>query len=220
MPLRFQKWITRNDLMAHRDWLFAFGDNMEGTGLKGQAKEMRFAVNAVGIPTKWRPSNKPSAFFSDSDLPAVKGLIERRFNRLCQHLQRDGIVVLPEAGLGTGQSRLATKAPKILALIDAQIQRLREIDSDTKLACVARAILPSSSACDILGEKPPLELTEYNFIQVSGDKFALHLEIRDDALVIRRIDYGGTSPLLIRPTSANAIEIPLRRMEVVHRTQQ
>lgn len=127
MPIRTQKWITRDDLMTHRDWLFVFGDNMEGIGLGGQAKEMRYETNAVGIPTKWRASNEPSAYFSDADLPAVRGLIERRFDRLTRYLERGGVVVLPEAGLGTGRARLATKAPKILAMINAQIRGLREI---------------------------------------------------------------------------------------------
>lgn len=66
-------------------------------------------------------------------------------------------------------------------------------------------------ACDLLGEKPALELTDYHYISVSGQGFELHLEVRDGCLVIRKVCDGPSEPLLLRPSVANQIEILLTR---------
>ena len=46
---------------------YVFGDNMERRGLGGQAGVMRGEPNAIGVPTKWSPSNRPDAYFTDED---------------------------------------------------------------------------------------------------------------------------------------------------------
>ncbi|SDK47143.1 hypothetical protein [Bradyrhizobium ottawaense] len=63
MPVVFQNWITRNDLLDNRDKMYVFGDNVQRTGFAGQAKEMRGEPNAIGVVTKWAPSMQPTAFF-------------------------------------------------------------------------------------------------------------------------------------------------------------
>ncbi len=52
-----QRIITRAEVRANPDRYYVFGDNMTGTGYGGQAAQMRGEVNAVGVPTKWRPDN-------------------------------------------------------------------------------------------------------------------------------------------------------------------
>ncbi len=104
----FQDWIEKHHLRANPSTLYVFGDNMEERGFGGQAREMRGEKNAVGIPTKWSPSMKADAFFSDEDFESVK---DRR-------------VILPRRGLGNGLSELDTRAPMIHAYIQEKLQHL------------------------------------------------------------------------------------------------
>ena len=55
--------ISRAYVRANRDKLFLFGDNLERRGFGGQAAAMRGEPNAVGIPTKKKPSYAGDAFF-------------------------------------------------------------------------------------------------------------------------------------------------------------
>lgn len=111
-----RKFITRQMLRAEPDTLFVFGDNMSRSGFGGQAKEMRGEPNAVGIPTKWRPSNSYSSFFEDRDFHSVKPAIDEAFARLANH---PGPIVWPIDGVGTGLARLPEMAPAIWAYIEA-----------------------------------------------------------------------------------------------------
>lgn len=120
MPFRTEKFVTRPMVRAAPATLFVFGDNMKGRGYGGQAAAMRGEPNAVGIPTKWIPSNTEYAFFIDSDFPAVRGLIEERFQQLADHLASGGDVVWPEDGVGTGLARLKARAPRVFNLIEAR----------------------------------------------------------------------------------------------------
>src|SRR3546814_6787178 len=73
MPIIVQKaWYTRAQLQSQPSDLFAWGDNLARVGGKnnprsGQAYACRDEPNAVGIPTKLRPSMDADAFFSDAD---------------------------------------------------------------------------------------------------------------------------------------------------------
>ncbi len=115
-----RKVITRDMLRAEPNTLFAFGDNMKERGLGGQAKEMRGEPNAVGIPTKWEPTKAERAFFINSDLPAVEGLIRARLQILSNHMTFGGKVVWPKDGIGTGLAELQKRAPAIWRLIESE----------------------------------------------------------------------------------------------------
>lgn len=104
---------SRRDLQANPGVLFVFGDNMEERGLGGQAKEARGEPNAVGIPTKWQPTRRESAYFSDGDLARVKPRIDAAFARLEAHLAGGGDVVWPKDGVGTGLADLPSRSPMI-----------------------------------------------------------------------------------------------------------
>lgn len=113
-------FITRPDLQANPGTLFVFGDNMKERGLGGQARQMRGEPNAVGIPTKWKPTMESDAYFIDSDFPAVQGLIDERFNALLDHLRSGGRVVWPSSGIGTGLADLKNRAPRIWDYIETR----------------------------------------------------------------------------------------------------
>lgn len=125
--ITFSNFITRADIRASPDTLFVFGDNMKERGLGGQARQMRGEPNAVGIPTKWNPTMEEDAFFIDSDLPAVQGLIDERFDKLVAHMKRGGRVVWPANGIGTGLADLQRRAPRIWAHIEQRRKALPAI---------------------------------------------------------------------------------------------
>ena len=107
MPLKTQKFIRRADLQANRTTWYVFGDNLMQRGMGGQAREMRGEPNAVGIPTKWSPSQYAA------DKHALRFLSEwtKTFYDLDYFLACEQTVVWPEDGIGTGLADMATYAP-------------------------------------------------------------------------------------------------------------
>lgn len=118
MPLEYRKFITRDMVQSETDTLFVFGDNVMRVGLGGQAREMRGEPNSVGIPTKWRPSMDPSAFFTDNDYFDILDRLLEADKRIVEHLNAGGTVVWPEDGIGTGLAHLKERAPLIFQKID------------------------------------------------------------------------------------------------------
>ena len=116
MPITYQKFITRQDVCDNRDAFYVFGDNVRRIGYGGQAKEMRGEPNAIGVATKWEPSNRPNAFFNDT--PACRQQVERDLVAVLRQLERGKIVVVPTDGIGTGLARLPFVAPKLNAFIN------------------------------------------------------------------------------------------------------
>jgi len=111
MPVIYQKFIRRQDLRDNRDRFYVFGDNVQRVGYGGQAREMRGEPNAIGVATKWAPSNDSNAFFDDG---------MDCFHQVWDDLAKVGFllaegktVVVPEDGIGTGLAQLPRRAPKI-----------------------------------------------------------------------------------------------------------
>src|SRR5574344_584329 len=96
-----QKIFSIKDCNNNPNKIYIFGDNLYGTGKKGQAV-IRDCSNAFGIPTKRAPSMNSNAFFSDQfdEYEAVKAKIEKLI--ILKHCKTDITFVFPEAGLGTG----------------------------------------------------------------------------------------------------------------------
>ncbi|MCE4223369.1 hypothetical protein HCU64_06365 [Methylobacterium sp. C25] len=129
MTIRYEKHITRDMLRAEPETLFVFGDNLERKGLGGQAREMRYEPNAVGIPTKREPGNWPGAFFDDTPWDAEDYLRARQkdVDRLEAHLRKGGTVVLPEGGLGTGLADLENRSPSVWKWLQADLAALKAL---------------------------------------------------------------------------------------------
>lgn len=113
-------FISRETVQNNPDKIFLFGDNLEGTGFGGQAKEMRGEPNAFGIPTKLKPSMDADAFFSDSELESNKAAIDAAFNKLAYVFDK-ATIIIPSAGLGTGRADLANKAPLTFAYLQEKL---------------------------------------------------------------------------------------------------
>lgn len=108
MPIKLQKWITREDLRANPDVLYVFGDNLAGIGYGGQAKAMRGEPNAVGIPTK----DSPMFYASETNALEYLTVWVEQFQKLDYWLGAcRGDVVWPADGIGTGLADMPTHAP-------------------------------------------------------------------------------------------------------------
>lgn len=130
MPIIIQSaWFTRRQLQAQPSSLFAWGDNLARAGgannpRSGQAFACRGEPNAVGLPTKKRPSTADSAFFTDEDFDRVKPEIDSGMKRLVDHLLKGGTIHWPADGIGTGRADLARRAPRIWAYLERCRERL------------------------------------------------------------------------------------------------
>lgn len=128
--ITFQERITRADLRANPDTLYVFGDNMRRRGMGGQAAEMRGEPNAVGIPTKWRPSRTEWDFFRNQDwyeYPDIRASIDAAFNEIEAALRAGRHVIFPAAGIGTGLAELPVRAPVIFAHLQKRMTRLIDL---------------------------------------------------------------------------------------------
>ena len=118
----FKNIITRKMLRQHPNWIFLFGDNLEKRGYGGQAKVMRGEPNAIGIPTKKRPSMKRDSFFTDDEFEENKKAIDKAI----AEIPKDKIIVMPIRGLGTGRAMLRVKAPKTWQYVCDKIKELQK----------------------------------------------------------------------------------------------
>jgi hypothetical protein len=112
--------ITREFLRQRPDWVFLFGDNLVNKGRGGQAAEMRGEPNAVGIPTKKSPKMFSGSFFNDSEYAANCAAIDAAFSKI----RRGAVVVVPEAGLGTGLAQLPERAPETFQYLRKKLAEL------------------------------------------------------------------------------------------------
>lgn len=126
MPVKYQKFISRQDLKDNPDTLYVFGDNFVRKGFGGQAKEMRGEPNAVGLPTKKYPSFRPEAFLTDDDLEEVLEKSRPGIVMLLNHLKSGKNVVIPTDGVGTGLAGLGPNSA-ILTYYENVFNRLKKI---------------------------------------------------------------------------------------------
>lgn len=130
MPIKFQKFIRRQDLKDNPEWIYLFGDNLMRVGMGGQAAEMRGEPNAYGIVTKVAPGNAPEDFFNDLDYMVIAHQYVEDFRYLTSELESGKTIVIPEDGLGTGLADLPNKAPRIMEDLNRLINRLKEHADD------------------------------------------------------------------------------------------
>ena len=115
--------ISREYLRANPHKVFLFGDNLLGRGYGGQARAMRGEPNAIGIPTKKKPTNQADAFLTDVEFDQNKEAIDKAFGRLFR-LEVNSVIVVPSAGLGTGLAALPSKAPQTYQYLKRKLAAL------------------------------------------------------------------------------------------------
>ena len=125
-----QQWYSVDNCLLNKNKLYVFGDNLKRVGMAGQAS-IRNIYNAVGLATKKAPSNEESAFFTDNELQLNMDYIRKDINNIFDLLMTRSqldTLVFPLAGLGTGLSKLPTKAPKTFV----ELSKMLEIDFGVK----------------------------------------------------------------------------------------
>lgn len=127
MPLLYQKFIHREHLRANPQVLFVFGDNVQRTGLRGQAAAMRGEPNAVGVATKWAPQMSQFAMFLDHQLEEIERIVGTDLIPVVDALNLGRIVVWPMDGIGSGLSQLPTNAPAVWASLEAARKHLETL---------------------------------------------------------------------------------------------
>lgn len=120
MIMKNEDHITRDMVKNNPDKIFLFGDNLLCKGYGGQAKEMRGEHNAIGIPTKKKPSMTDDSFFTDDELELNIIVIDNAIDEIPDN----SIVIVPKAGLGTGRAKLKEKAPQTYQYL---MNRLKEL---------------------------------------------------------------------------------------------
>lgn len=116
--------IKRSEVRANKNKLYLFGDNIARKGLGGQAAEMRYEPNTIGIITKKWPSNYPTSFLSDKELEKNQKLITEDINKAIEKYKAGSYneVIIPP--LGTGLAQLPTKAPETYKFLQQELERL------------------------------------------------------------------------------------------------
>ena len=109
----YKSMITRELVKSRSKDVWLFGDNLDGKGYGGMAKEIRGEPNAVGIPTKRHPSMSPDSFFMDNDYDIVVMVVEAALKHAEELAIKLGGEVIVPAGIGQGWANLPQHAPKI-----------------------------------------------------------------------------------------------------------
>ncbi|MBA2379751.1 MAG: hypothetical protein H0V76_09285 [Blastocatellia bacterium] len=122
------RFITRKHIRANPDKIFLYGDNVEQRGFGGQAAAMRGEPNAIGIPTKKRPSYSEGAFFTDDEFEQNKIAIDRAFSQIFRIDKTSVIaIVIPTNGLGTGRAELERRASRTFAYLQSRLAELSDL---------------------------------------------------------------------------------------------
>jgi hypothetical protein len=132
MSILYMRFIARVDLKANPHVLFIWGDNLERTGMGGQAAEMRGEPNGVSIMTKKAPRRDDAAYFTDADREDFRKYLSSPYRLLEKHLKAGGLVVCPAAGVGTDRAALPEKAPACFKMLRKAFKQLGIIPPDWK----------------------------------------------------------------------------------------
>lgn len=112
------KRFTVKRCRENPDTLYVFGDNLLKKGKKGQAV-IRDEPNAIGIPTKKKPTLYADAFFTDDELEENTAEINHAVGMLKTAMKKPHVhtVAYPSDGLGTGLAQLEYKAPQTMDVL-------------------------------------------------------------------------------------------------------
>jgi DNA polymerase elongation subunit (family B) len=118
------RYIDREYVRANTDKIFIFGDNDEGVGYGGQAGQMRGEKNAIGIPTKKKPSMTSDSFYTDLEFDENKNKINAAISKILHKIREGYSIVYPSDGVGSGLSKLNETAPKTYQFIVGSIKAI------------------------------------------------------------------------------------------------
>jgi Domain of unknown function (DUF4326) len=137
-------------LVVYRDRI-QYADARENNELRegrgGQARACRGHPNAVGVATKRSPQRTPDAYWNDAEFDRFITLIAHDLTPAMLHILKDGTVVCPTAGLGTGHSELPVRAPRVFDYLRRHIVALKRIGTPPSESRVPRVL----NKCNLRG---------------------------------------------------------------------
>lgn len=140
-------------VQANPDKIYIFGDNLINVGKGGQAI-IRDNENAFGIPTKKKPANSESSFFTDTELKENILAIDKAI----EDIQKDGRpIVFPSDGLGTGLANLEERAPETFVYLNNRLDEVFGFDNITGVVTSGKA---ENKALKKLKENPDVDPKE------------------------------------------------------------
>jgi hypothetical protein len=125
----FNGFWTIDDVKNNPEKIFVYGDNNARVGKGGQAI-IRDLPNTIGIRTKKGPSNKPAAFYNDSDYIINCNYITEDAIKIRSKLLTGSKIVFSKDGYGTGLARLKETAPKTYKFLLDILRDFFEFDND------------------------------------------------------------------------------------------
>lgn len=127
-------WWDSSDVKSNKHCLFVFGDNDLRLGKKGQAI-IRDEPNAIGIPTKKKPTLKDTDFYTDNEIEYSTNQIKIAIIKIKEAINHNNYhnVIFPLNGLGTGLSQLPTRAPLTFKVLESLISELKDWISNQQL---------------------------------------------------------------------------------------
>lgn len=121
MTVILQSRIYRADLRANPNVLYVFGDNEARVGLGGQAAEMRYEPNAVGVATL----AAPGVFWREDNHDLQAAVVDRDMAPLFAAKLAGQLIIFPLDGIGTGLAQLEVRAPSTFAHLQRRIEELK-----------------------------------------------------------------------------------------------
>jgi hypothetical protein len=106
--------IERADVKRNRNTIFIFGDNDQGKGYGGLARETRGEPNAYGIRVKKKPTMEYDAFYTDEEYNENLRKITTDINNIIDVVNEKGdcVIMFPSKGIGTGLASMSSKCPR------------------------------------------------------------------------------------------------------------
>jgi hypothetical protein len=126
----FEGEWSLDDVVNSPDKIFVYGDNNARIGKGGQAI-IRDLPNTIGLRTKKGPSNKPAAFYSDSDFETNIRYIREDVLLIKSKLLEGKTIVFSNGGYGTGLAKLPETAPKTFNFLYDMLRYHFEFDNLT-----------------------------------------------------------------------------------------
>jgi hypothetical protein len=117
--------VYREDARRNPEVLYVFGDNVTRKGMGGQAAQLRYEPNAVGVATK----HSPYTYFGEdaADIAAQKRIIDQDMKRLFDHVINGGVVIWPSRGIGTNRADLHNVAPTTARYLEKKLAALIKV---------------------------------------------------------------------------------------------
>lgn len=121
---RVNKIIKKDKVKSNPDVLYLFGDNDIRKGLGGQAKEMRYESNCIGVSTKKIPSNDLKSFKYDTEYLENCIIILDDMNKVKKELITGKYKALVIPQIGVGLAKLPINAPRTYQFLVEQLDDL------------------------------------------------------------------------------------------------